>query len=153
MSNIHNSESDLCSYSNVFIEHIYPIDFIQVYVGEGQTIKFKENIISGDIIVNIQISTFDYAGEKYYVYENNLYILINSTRIKNDKFTIIFLDDCTYKFNLSKLSTITNNLGKIFKKRNFGFIKSPNNKESNNNKIYQHGTLSFERGDLFFMVF
>ena len=82
---INNSSN---SNTNAFIEEIYPIDFVQIYAGEGQTIKFKENITSGDIIVNIQISTYDYAGEKYYVYENDLYILINRTRISNNKFTI-----------------------------------------------------------------
>lgn len=136
---INNSSN---SNTNAFIEEIYPIDFVQIYAGEGQTIKFKENITSGDIIVNIQISTYDYAGEKYYVYENDLYILINRTRISNNKFTINFLDDRIYKFNLSKLCTLTNNLGKIFKKRNFGFIKS-----------YGVEEISFRRGDLFFMIF
>ena len=61
-------------------------------------------------------------------------MIINSNRIKNNKFILNFLDGYKYKFNLGKLNLIENELGKFYIKKNFGLI---------NNNNYTHGNLYF----------
>lgn len=106
--------------TEIFEELIIPIDFIQEYENEGEQIIINNILYKGNLTVKINITNTYYASENYYVYNNDLYILINNDRIKNYKFVINFLDDKKYKFNITKLNKTKNKLGEVYYKKNFG---------------------------------
>lgn len=108
---------------NIFEELIIPIDFIQIYEDEGEQIIINNTLYKGNLIIKINVINTFYGGENYYIYNNDLYILINNKRITNNKFIINFLDDNKYKFNLNKLYKETNKLGDVYYKKNFGLPK------------------------------
>jgi curved DNA-binding protein CbpA len=131
----------------IFNEEIFPFDQVQIYDGEGEKIKFDNMELNGNLTININITDTKINGEQYYIYENELYVLVDSNRIKNDKFILNFLDGNNYKFNLSRLNQIKNKLGKFYVKKNFGLI---NNNETSHkinincdNYYYTHGNLYF----------
>lgn len=137
-----------CTRDN-FEELIYPIDFEQIYENEGEQIIINNIEYRGNIIVKINIINTFYNGENYYIYNDNLYVLIDNKRIKNNKFTLNFLNGNKYKFDITKLKKITNNLGVVYGKKNFGlpgFILDNTNTNINNiekNIMYN---------DLFFII-
>ena len=108
---------------NIFNETIYPIDFEQIYENEGEEIKINNIVHIGDLIIKINIKETNYNNENYFIYENELYLLINKNRIINNKFTINFIDDNKYKFNINKLKLKKNKLGNVYTKKNFGLLK------------------------------
>ena len=146
------------SYNRVtkekFDEEIFPFDEVQIYEGEGEKIKFDNIELNGNIIIKINITDTKINGEQYYIYKNELYVLVDSNRIKNNKFILNFLDGDKYKFNINKLNQVENELGKFYLKKNFGLINNFNDKiktEGINNKDndyiknnnYSHGNLYF----------
>lgn len=108
---------------DIFEELIIPIDFIQVYENEGEQITINNIKYKGNFTIKINVINTCHNNENYYVYDDDLYILIDNKRIKDNKFTIFFLDDNKYKFNITKLNKITNKLGNIYYKKNFGLPK------------------------------
>lgn len=119
--------------TGIFEELIMPIDFVQVYEDEGEQIIINGIKYKGNLTIKINIVNTCFNNEKYYVYDDDLYILIDSKRIKGNKFTINFLDENKYKFNITKLNKITNKLGNVYYKKNFGLptFKSTYEKENN----------------------
>ena len=117
----------------MFEELIMPIDFVQVYEDEGEQIIINGIKYKGNLTIKINIINTCYNDEKYYIYDNELYILIDNKRIIDNKFTINFLDGNKYKFNIAKLNKITNKLGNVYYKKNFGLpiFKSMYKKENN----------------------
>jgi len=124
--------------TEIFEELILPIDFIQEYENEGEQIIINDILYKGTLTVKINITNTYYAGEIYYVYENELYILINNNRIKNNKFVINFLDDKKYKFNITKLNKIKNKLGQVYYKKNFGLPTFTSNNIEEKNIRYSN---------------
>jgi curved DNA-binding protein CbpA len=133
----------------IFDEEIFPFDSIQIYDGEGEIIKFDNVELNGNIIIKINIIDTKIYDEQYYIYENELYVLINSDRIKNSKFILNFLDGCKYKFNLNKLNQIENKLGKFYVKKNFGLI---NNIQMINNTDINYINNNYTHGNLYFIL-
>lgn len=132
----------------IFNEEIFPFDQVQIYGGEGEKIKFDNTELNGNFTININITDTKINGEQYYIYENELYVLVDSNRIKNDKFILNFLDGNNYKFNLNRLNQIKNKLGKFYVKKNFGLINNDEishktNINCDNYYYYTHGNLYF----------
>jgi DnaJ-class molecular chaperone len=119
--------------TGLFEELIIPIDFVQVYEDEGEQIIINGNKYKGNLTIKINIINTCYNDEKYYIYNNELYILIDNRRIIYNKFTINFLDGNKYKFNITKLNKTTNKLGNVYYKKNFGLpiFKSMCKKDNN----------------------
>lgn len=116
----------ICYYrytSDKFEELIYPVDFIQIYEDEGEEIIINNLVYKGNLIVKINITNTFSNGENYFIFEDELYVLINNNRIFNNKFVLNFLDGNKYKFNIRKLKKITNKLGNVLVKKNFGLPK------------------------------
>lgn len=132
-----------------FNEEIYPFDKIQIYEGEGERIRLNNIELIGNVNIKINIINMKVNDEQYFIYNNELYILINSERIKKNKFRINFIDGNTYKFNLIKLNQIENNLGKFYVKKHFGLI---NNFELINDVEIKLHDGFFTHGNLFFII-
>lgn len=133
---------------DLFEEIIYPIDFKQIYEREGESVKIGGKQYDGNIIISIEITELNYGGEKYFIYDDELYLIISNNRIRDNKFTVSYLDDQVYKFNLKKLHLVSNRLGNVYMKRNFGFLKF----RSNNNIIDSIDKNSIIHGNLFFII-
>ena len=123
---------------NEFEEIIYPLDLDQIYENEGEKIKINNTLYNGNLNIKINITDKIYNNEQYYIYQNELYILINKNRIINKKFNIRYLDDNEYKFNVEKLKMINNNFGDVYLKKKFGLPKICMNDET-----IIHGNLFF----------
>lgn len=134
--------------SNIFEELIFPIDFIQVYENEGEQIIINNILYKGDLVVKIKIINTSVYGENYYIHNEDLYVLIDNKKIIDNKFTLKFLDGNKYKFNITKLNKITNNLGNVYIKKNFGFPKL-NNIENNKNFNIEN---TIKYSNLFFII-
>lgn len=119
-----------------FDEPIEPIDQVQIYDGEGEIIKFGSIEYIGKIIVKIKPVQMKFNGEEYYIYEEELYLLVKNSRISNGKFKINFLNNVKYKFNLNKLELITKPIGQVYMKKNFGLLKRINNNIINGNLFF-----------------
>ena len=126
---------------DLFEELIYPVDFEQIYENEGEKIKINNNQYNGNIRIKINITESCYNNESYFIHNDELYLLLNTKRIINNKFTINFIDGNKYKFNLNKLSQLQNELGLVYMKKNFGFLKY--NIIDDLNYITTHGNLFF----------
>jgi len=131
---------------DLFEELIYPIDFKQVYEYEGEIIKINGVQYNGDINIRINITELDYSGENYYIHNDEIYLLVNSKRIINDKFVVNFLDGNKYKFNLKKLTQIEKDIGNVYMKKNFGLKK-----HKTNNNIIDSLNYTTIHGNLFFI--
>ena len=107
----------------IFEELIYPIDFEQIYEDEGDEIIINNILYKGNLTVKINIINTVFNNENYYVFDDELYVLIDNKRIKNNKFELNFLDGNKYKFNIIKLNKINNKIGNVYYKKNFGFHK------------------------------
>lgn len=132
---------------NIFSEEIFPFDMIQIYENEGEKIKFNNNVINGNINIKINITDMRINNEQYYIYDDELYLIINSNRIKKNKFIIKFIDGNNYKFNLNKLNQIENKLGKFYVKKNFGLLNTYIEYLNNITTINSSG-----HGNLFFII-
>ena len=96
------------------------------------------------MIIKINITETNYNNENYFVYKNELYMIINSNRINhNNRFDINFIDGNKYKFNITKLEKNENELGTIYKKKKFGLPKSKIVDTLVNNEIIYYGNLFF----------
>lgn len=124
----------------IFEEIIYPIDFEQIYEYEGEELIINNISYKGDLIIKINIVNTSYNNENYYIFNEDLYIIIDYKRIINDNFKLHFLDDNKYKFNVKKLQQINNTIGKVYFKRYFGFPKylSNNTNIINTEEIYSN---------------
>lgn len=111
----------------IFEELIFPFDLEQIYEKEGENFKINDFKYYGDLIIKINIINNIHNGENYFIYENELYNIINKNRIKNDYIIINFLDENIYKFNIKKLKLINNKLGKVYMKKKFGLLNNFNN--------------------------
>ena len=99
---------------------------------------------------------------KNYILDDELCILINSKRIKNNRFQINFLDGNKYKFNITKLKIQDNKIGNLYFKKNFGFPKfslnnivntNINNTNINNTKIsVEDVETDIKYSNLFFII-
>lgn len=143
---------------DVFEEIIYPIDFIQIYENEGEQLIINNVLYKGNLTVQINIINTNINNEIYYVYNNELYVLINSDRIKKNKFKLNFLDGNNYKFDITKLNKITNELGTVYSKKNFGLPKISlnnitNKKSNDDNKIsIMELETNIQHSNLFFII-
>lgn len=143
--------------TDIFEELILPIDFIQVYENEGEQIIINNIKYKGNFTIKINVINTYHNNENYYVYDDDLYILIDNKRIKDNKFTVFFLDDNKYKFNIRKLNKITNNLGNIYYKKNFGLpkfkLKCKKEKYSIDTNIYiKDMEKNIHNSNLFFII-
>lgn len=121
-----------------FEELIIPIDFDQVYENEGEQIIINNIKYRGNLSIKINIINTYYNGENYYVFDNDLYILIDKKRIIDNKFTIKFLDGNKYKFNIGKLNMVKNKLGNVYYKKKFGLPKFDLGHKEDNISIYRN---------------
>ncbi len=142
---------------NNFEELIYPIDFEQIYECEGDEIIINNIKYNGNLIVKINIINTFYFGENYYILDDELYVLINKNRIKENKFYLNFLDGNKYKFNIEKLKNQNKKIGNVYFKKNFGFPKFLfNNISEINLKNTNLSTVDFESNitysNLFFII-
>lgn len=137
-----NFNNNTCT-NNIFEESIYPIDFVQVYENEGEHITINDSVYHGDIIVKINIINTFVNGENYFIYEDELYVLIDGKRIINNRFTLNFLDGNKYKFNITKLNKITNGLGNLYVKKKFGLPKFETNHNENIDDTIRYSNLFF----------
>ena len=108
---------------DIFEELIYPIDFEQIYEGEGDEIIINNILYKGNLIIKINIINTFYNGENYYIFDDELYVLIDNKRINNNRFELNFLDNNKYIFNIIKLNKINNKIGNVYYKKNFGLPK------------------------------
>ncbi len=129
-----------------FEEILYPIDFKQIYENEGNEIIINSIKYVGDLIIKINIINTKYKEENYFVYDDELYIIINNNRIIENKFIINFLDDNNYKFNINKLKKINKKIGDVYFKKNFGFKKYNDNGQ---NQSFDQNILN---GNLYFII-
>jgi curved DNA-binding protein CbpA len=107
----------------IFEELIYPVDFEQIYEDEGDEITINGILYKGDLIVKINIINTFCEGENYYIFDNELYVLVDNKKIKDNRFELNFLDGNKYKFNIAKLNRTNNKIGNVYLKKNFGFPK------------------------------
>jgi DnaJ-class molecular chaperone len=142
---------------NIFEELIYPIDFEQIYEGEGDEIIINNIMYKGNLTVKINIINTFYFGENYYILDDELYVLINKTRINNNKFQLNFLDEKKYKFNITKLKNQNKKVGNVYFKKKFGFpkyisnnITEINQKNINNTIIDIETNITYS--NLFFII-
>ena len=153
LKDLYHGNSININYNRVskdnFNEEIFPFDLEQIYEGEGEKIKFNNIEFNGDLIIKINIIDTEINKEYYYIYKNELYMLINHKRIIDDKFNINFLDGYEYKFNLKKLNCINNDLGSVYVKKNFGLINYLDNSNITNDNILHNG---LSHGNLYFIV-
>lgn len=137
----------------MFEEIIYPFDKIQTYENDGEKIKFNDKIIDGNLNITINIIETKVNNEQYYIYMDELYLIIDSKRIVNNKFTINFIDGNNYKFNLNKLEQIEKSIGNVYMKKNFGLINNINidyfNNDNFNNIFFSN---NHSHGNLFFII-
>lgn len=142
--------------TDVFEELILPIDFIQVYENEGEQIIINNIKYKGNLVIKINIINTYYGGENYYIYDNDLYVLIDKKRIYNNKFTLNFLDGNKYKFNITKLNKISNKLGDVYYKKNFGLPKFTNFENEKNSINTNISIIEIEKNiqysNLFFII-
>lgn len=129
--------------NNILDKLIYPIELKQIFINEGETIIYNNKIYTGNLIININIIEKKYNGEEYYIYDNELYILINENRIINDRFKIQFLDNNYYKFNLNKMKKTNTKIGTSYYKKNFGLP---------NINFIDDDTIFIMPGNLFFII-
>lgn len=133
----------------LFEEPIYPIDRIQIYEKEGEKIIINNTNYIGNIIIKINILD-TYRDEKYFIDNNDLFIIVRFSRIINNIFNFVFIDDKEYKINLLELKTKITFYGKFKYLEGFGLpyydfkdiLKS--NTSSDNYNILQ--------GNLFFIL-
>lgn len=141
----------------VFEELIIPIDFIQEYENEGECVIVNNKTCDGSLTVKINIINNCYGGENYYIYDNDLYVIIDNKRIINDKFELNFLDGNKYKFNIKKLNKIVNKLGTVYYKKNMGLPKYINEWTNEKNNIEKKIFIediekNIEYSNLFFII-
>ena len=108
---------------DIFEELIYPIDFEQIYEDEGDEIIINNTLYKGNLVVKINIINTFCNGENYYVFDDELYVLVDNKRIKDNKFQLNFLDGNKYIFNITKLKKKDNKIGNVYFKKHFGFPK------------------------------
>lgn len=119
-----------------FVKLIEPIDPIQIYENSGEIIKIGSTEYIGKLIVKIKPVQLKLNGEEYYIYDNELYILIKSDRIIDGRIKITYLNDIEYKFNLNKLDLVAKPIGQVYMKKNFGLLKRVNNNIINGNLFF-----------------
>jgi DnaJ-class molecular chaperone len=134
---------------NKFIENIYPVDLVQIYEGEGELIEMSGINIQGNIKIKIKITSDNYLNNKYYIIKNDLYLNINKDQIKNNNFTIDFLDGQRYSIGLDDIGWEHIDIGKIFKMENKGMCYY-NSVESEEYVDFNNG-LDIQRGDVYFI--
>lgn len=126
-----------------FEEVIYPFDFVQIYENEGEKITIGNKTYNGDLKIHINIINTNYSDENYFIFNNDLYMIINSKRISDGKFKIKFLNNIKYKFNLNNLIKINGQLGEVYYKKKFGLAKIDEKCTSNNELQISYGNLFF----------
>jgi curved DNA-binding protein CbpA len=88
----------------IFKEIIYPIDLIQIYENEGETINIGGMNYSGNFIVNINIKNNLYNNINYQILENDLYASINKKYFYSDDILKIkYLDDNIYDLDIKEI--------------------------------------------------
>jgi len=117
---------------SVFEELIFPIDFKQIYEGEGDEIVINNILYKGNLIIEINVINLTINEENYYIADDELYILIDNKRIINGSFYINFLDGNKYKFNIEKLKKINKKIGVVYYKNKFGLPKFISDNITNN---------------------
>lgn len=139
---------------NFFEELIYPIDFEQVYENEGDEIIIGDVLYKGNLTIKINVINMKYYGENYYILDNELYVLINNQRIKNNIFQLIFLNGIKYKFDITKLNKINNKIGCVYFKKKFGLAKFLSNDSIENHIDNQNHIESshITYSNLFFII-
>jgi curved DNA-binding protein CbpA len=141
-----------------FEEYIFAIDLLQVYENEGELINIDGTNINGNFIINIKISSTIYKKVNYYIFENDLMIFINKSKIKNNKIKLEFLDDNVYSFkinNLLKASDLINHPLNLNKEEysNIYYIENMGLPYFNENQDMENINLNnIQRGYLFFIL-
>jgi curved DNA-binding protein CbpA len=89
-----------------FIEFIFPIDRKQIYEGEGEKVIIDGIVMTGNLIVCIEISNTEYRGYNFNIVNNDIYIKIDKKDIINEKILIKLPnedDEKIYRFDLTEL--------------------------------------------------
>lgn len=106
---------------HIFEEIIYPIDLVQIYENEGETIKINNISYSGNFIVNVNINNTFYNGIHYQILGNDLYATITKKYIYNDNIIKIkYLDDNEYEINIKKIDKNKTDFGCLYSIQNLG---------------------------------
>jgi len=109
-----------------FIEFIFPIDRKQIYEGEGEQVIIDGRIMTGNLIVNIEISNTEYSGYNFNIVNNDIYIKIDKKDIIKEKILIKLPDenendnDKIYRFDLTKLECEQIDIGCVYKIEDMG---------------------------------
>ncbi len=109
-----------------FIEFIFPIDCKQIYEGEGEQVIIDGIIMTGNLIVNIEISNTEYSGYNFNIVNNDIYIKIDKKDIIKEKILIKLPDenendnDKIYRFDLTKLECEQIDIGCVYKIEDMG---------------------------------
>ncbi len=113
-----------------FIEFIFPIDRKQIYEGEGEQVIIDGIIMTGNLIVNIEISNTEYSGYNFNIVNNDIYIKIDKKDIIKEKILIKLPDendidndndnDKIYRFDLTKLECEQIDIGCVYKIEDMG---------------------------------
>ena len=130
---------------NNFVEYIYPIDKYQIYENEGENIFINNVDQIGNLIININITDVFYNNEKYFILNNDLFIIINENRIIDGCISIKYLDECDHLICINTLNKINNNLGFFYYKENLGlpFYDTDDNTIDINECSVKYGNLYF----------
>lgn len=118
-----------------FIEFIFPIDRKQIYEGEGEKVIIDGIVMTGNLIVYIEITNTEYRGYNYNIVNNDIYIKIDNKDIIKEKILIKLPneyedededkdedkdDKLIYRFDLTKLECEQIDIGCIYKIEDMG---------------------------------
>ena len=96
----------------IFKEIIYPIDLIQIYENEGETINIGGMNYSGNFIVNVNIKNNFYNNINYQILENDLYTSISKKYFYDDDILKIkYLDDNIYDLDIKEIDKVETDFG------------------------------------------
>jgi DnaJ-class molecular chaperone len=104
----------------IFEEIIYPIDLVQIYENEGETMNINEIKYSGNFIVKLNIINNLHNNINYQILGNDLYASITKNYIYNDVIKINFLDNKFYNFNIKEIDTVETDFGRLYLIPNLG---------------------------------
>ena len=149
---LYNNHYQILKYNritkNIFEEIIYPLDLIQNYENEGETIKINDAVYSGNLIVNINIKNIVYNDIYYQILGNDLYASITKKYIYNDNIIKIkYLDNNEYEINIKNIDKILTDFGCLYYISNFGL---PYYNTSNN--IIDVKECEIIRGKLYLLI-
>lgn len=121
----YNNNHQLLKYKritrDIFEEIIYPIDLIQIYETEGEIFNVNKNVNYGNFIVKINIlNNKNFNDIEYQILNNDLYAIINKSKIIKKLISFTHLDDKYYEYDIDNLEKIKTDFGNLYYINNLG---------------------------------